>query len=444
MTRAFLFICLVFVPSIVQAVEFSEIAYDIAGTDTKREWVEIYNDSPEPIDLTGWLFYDGSYHRLMSDSVLTVPAGQYAVLASDAASFKIDYPSYTGLLIDTVMNLPNYSASRIEPIKLALADSVKQVIVEILYLPTKRGSLGYTLERQKDGNFADSSLVGGSPGTVAPPPPVYSSQIQLSELLANPAGPDTDTEWVELYNAGPSQVALDGWFLTDRLLDEAGVSKQVIKSGETIAAGGYITIKIEGTLLKNQNGRLNLYWPSGEMRETVNWEETIKDDMSYAKIDGQWQLTSALTPGYPNQSELIMTKQTPPTANVVGENSVSSRATDKPMAKSSPQVLPTPIPSPLDSSPNIAIRPSPLIQRAINSPTLPIHLGLSANQSIKASPLAITKVAGAEAQTSGRGAGRDRLMIAAVIIIGLVYVFHQAIFLRLQRWRERFWPRLIT
>ena len=45
-------------------VYINEIMYDIEGSDDKKEWVEIYNDSASEVSLKDWRFNDGSNHVL--------------------------------------------------------------------------------------------------------------------------------------------------------------------------------------------------------------------------------------------------------------------------------------------------------------------------------------------------------------------------------------------
>ena len=45
-----------------EQIKITEIMYDLEGTDTDREWIEVHNETGTEIDLTGWKFYDGSNH----------------------------------------------------------------------------------------------------------------------------------------------------------------------------------------------------------------------------------------------------------------------------------------------------------------------------------------------------------------------------------------------
>jgi Lamin Tail Domain/PKD domain len=82
--------------------EITEIMYDLDGTDTNREWVEVHNTGSTDDDLSKWyLFSDNTKHALVPQGVSTVAAGGYAVIVQDVAKFQIDWPNYTGLLFDS-------------------------------------------------------------------------------------------------------------------------------------------------------------------------------------------------------------------------------------------------------------------------------------------------------------------------------------------------------
>lgn len=94
------------------AFSFTEIMYDAPGTDAKHEWVEVQNDGPA-VDMTGYKFFEnGSNHGLtLFAGSGTVGAGGYAVIADDAATFLVDYPSFSGSLFDSTFSLSNTGES---------------------------------------------------------------------------------------------------------------------------------------------------------------------------------------------------------------------------------------------------------------------------------------------------------------------------------------------
>jgi hypothetical protein len=103
---AFLFIFISFcvLPSAARAaVVINEVMYNPEGSDSGREWVELYNDGSADATLVGgtgkgsWRIADSANHSITDPAggvgrgSLVVPAGGYLVLASDPAVFMGEY-----------------------------------------------------------------------------------------------------------------------------------------------------------------------------------------------------------------------------------------------------------------------------------------------------------------------------------------------------------------
>ena len=102
------------------SVGLSEIMYDPKGTDTKHEWVELYNSGSDAADISKYKLNDGSSstnHALNAPPAnggtgsLSVPAGGYAILADDATTFLADYPAFSGTVIDSSFSLVDSGAT---------------------------------------------------------------------------------------------------------------------------------------------------------------------------------------------------------------------------------------------------------------------------------------------------------------------------------------------
>ncbi|MCJ7816823.1 MAG: lamin tail domain-containing protein, partial [Candidatus Aenigmarchaeota archaeon] len=91
------------------SVVFSEINYNANGTDTKHEWIEIYNNGTIAVDVTKWRFEeDGTQHLLKNTTSETLlKPKSYATIVQDEIQFLQDYPDYTGLLFDSSFSLVN-------------------------------------------------------------------------------------------------------------------------------------------------------------------------------------------------------------------------------------------------------------------------------------------------------------------------------------------------
>lgn len=98
-------------------VVITEFLYDADGTDTDKEYVEIFNAGSSSVDLTKWKINDGSNHTLNvppkngGTGSIVLAAGGYAILVDNATDFLALHSGLSGTVIDTVLSLNNTSGS---------------------------------------------------------------------------------------------------------------------------------------------------------------------------------------------------------------------------------------------------------------------------------------------------------------------------------------------
>ena len=89
-----------FVPHVALASVFiSEILYDLRdGSDSGREWIEVYNDGAEAVNLVSYtVLENGKKHAISAVSGgATLAPHTYAIIADNVAKFKTDVPLYAG------------------------------------------------------------------------------------------------------------------------------------------------------------------------------------------------------------------------------------------------------------------------------------------------------------------------------------------------------------
>jgi len=102
---------LALLPNILHArILINEIMYDPEGSDTGREWVEVFNSGTETIDLSSYKLFESNVNHklsLFSSENLNISAGQFAIIADNPEKFLIDFPNFAGLLIDSAFSLNN-------------------------------------------------------------------------------------------------------------------------------------------------------------------------------------------------------------------------------------------------------------------------------------------------------------------------------------------------
>ena len=147
----------------VEALIISEVMSNPVGDDSGREWVEIYNDSDNSIDissLTISIKNGNPVNVTPMQGGTTLASNSYAIIGSTVSSatkFLQDYPTYNGILLKSGISLVNTGITSID-IRL------NGIVADILssYTAAKEG---YTLSRI-NGNFVLSNPTPGNDNQV--------------------------------------------------------------------------------------------------------------------------------------------------------------------------------------------------------------------------------------------------------------------------------------
>ncbi len=135
------------------------------------------------------------------------------------------------------------------------------------------------------------------------------ANLELSEIVPNPAGTDTNHEYIEFYNSSNYSVDLSGCSLKI-----GGITKKLKGTAES----GYTAYY--GLTLPNADGAtIELITSTNE--DVVTYPANLKDDQSWAYINGQWQLTEQPTPGMKNVAYMKAEEE-----NITSTNSSSLEA----------------------------------------------------------------------------------------------------------------------
>jgi len=248
----------ILVDSKPNGLQITEINYNPLGSDTipgsEFEFIELKNNGVTSVNLTAALFIDGIKFGFNNETILE--SGKFIVLSSNIESFKqrygyLPFGEYEGQLSN--------SGERIR-----LVNAVGDTILSVHYLntvpwPTSADGLGFSLVPSTKAiaanwdesiNWRASSVLNGSPnaddeGTMIAP-------IVINEIITNTDAPQTDA--VELFNPGNSDVNIGGWYLSD---NRSKPTKWKIPAGTVIPANGFLAFN-EGhyennTMLYNEN-----------------------------------------------------------------------------------------------------------------------------------------------------------------------------------------------
>lgn len=119
--------------------------------------------------------------------------------------------------------------------------------------------------------------------------------ILISEWLPNPAGPDAEGEWLELFNGGGSAVFLSGWRV------ENGSGKSVRIGDLKIDAGGYLVLFRKNTklVLRNRDEKISLYNAEGRIVSRAEFLGSVPEGKSVSRTENGFIVTEP-TPGREN------------------------------------------------------------------------------------------------------------------------------------------------
>ncbi len=206
------------------AVQITEIMYDVPGTDTGREWVEVTNTGSVAEDLGAYRLFEGNTNHsitVLSGSGILV-AGASAVVVEDGAKFAADWPSYAGPVLKSSFSLSNTGET------IGIKDSSLTLVDSATY-DSSMGAAGDGNSLQRSGaTFAAGAANPGtysgsaSPSTPnqqqsssSPPAPGQTQQVSAG-TVSGPASLSIDID------AEPYVLVGAGSFFTGSASDDKG------------------------------------------------------------------------------------------------------------------------------------------------------------------------------------------------------------------------------
>lgn len=160
-----------------------EIMYAPDGADSGREWVEVCNAGDSTVSIDGWKLYENDTNHGISviSGSTSLDENTCAIIADNADSFKNDYPSFSGSLLDSAFSLKNTGE------QIALKDDDGSIVDSVEYDNTLGAEdTGESLHRDGDTFYAAAPSPGeadsvqiqesgnGSSGTQSP--------VQIGEI----------------------------------------------------------------------------------------------------------------------------------------------------------------------------------------------------------------------------------------------------------------------
>jgi len=231
-----------FIRDVDMPLRITELMYDpplpaLPGpfTNADFEFIEIQNTGTQTLGLAGVILSGNARFDFSEGAAATLAPGGYVVLVSNLEAFQSRYPHWTNILIAGEYNGRFFQPGdlRDSGAALTLTDGLGREVQSFTYdgawCSATRGA-GYSLTivdahaatGQWNANSAwlPSSVWGGTPGygdRTGGAVPLYINEFMAlnNTTITNELGRYED--WIELYNAGISNISLAGMYISDSL-----------------------------------------------------------------------------------------------------------------------------------------------------------------------------------------------------------------------------------
>ena len=269
------------------------------------DWVELHNNASAPVDISGFTLSDN-----MGNNKYEFPAG--TVIAADGylvvhCADGMEDPGIAPFGLSKsggeILVLKNNQGLIVEIADSVAMDTGSQIRGEGgKWIRSETPSPGFS--NTEDGYLAFLRSIGAAEGSVVISELMAGDQVLLSDDF------DDFSDWVELYNPGSEDVALDGWYLSDDLTNPRKwqFPNVQIKAGERMVV--YLSGRDTRTDRQLHTG-FSLS-AGGESLVISSYLGSVVDSVTFGKSEpncsfvcdgGEPVLCAMPTPGLPNDDE---------------------------------------------------------------------------------------------------------------------------------------------
>jgi len=290
-------------------VVINEIAWMGTEANSSDEWIELYNNTEQDINLEGWALYEKEV--LIEPLTGIIQASSYYLIerTDDSTIQNIaanQEPSgWGGYGLNNSgehLKLINQELVIIDEIDCSLGwfEGGSSSFKTMERIDTKEiGSTLYnwqtSVSTQKIAIDSQGNIINGTPNTKnsiylesSSEEITYSSDIIINEILPSPEGADSENEWIELKNQGNQEVLLFNWSIRDK---KGTINTYVFPENTNIKPQGFLilTRPISGITLNNSEDGLVLMHPNGNIISSVNYVNApIGESFNYINFERVW------------------------------------------------------------------------------------------------------------------------------------------------------------
>ena len=250
-------------------IYINELLPNPEGSDD-YEWIEIYNNGSEEVDLSGWMLSDSTKNKYVISQGTKISAQGYLIFEKLNTQISLNNSngdnvflySPDGIIVSETNYIDkaeeNYSWARDVSGDFKWTINVTKGCENIIALPVD--------QEDEDNSQNESKTVEENQNSEDV------IEILITEILPNPFGLDDGlNEWVEIYNTTTQDIILDNWKLKDN-------SGEYVFKNTTITARGFLVLRRQetGLMLNNING---------DFIELINKDNKQIDKKSYTKTE---------------------------------------------------------------------------------------------------------------------------------------------------------------
>jgi len=304
----FLLFSFLFLPTVAigsSNIIINEIAWMGTEKSSSDEWIELFNNSDFSVSLDGWTLKTATGTLEISLKGIVPAKGFYLLERSNddtVPGINADL-IYTGALKNTgesiglYDNLANLIDSAVYSEGWPAGDNQTKQTMERIGL-----SLWQTSQNSEGTPKAENSIIiktEEKEEKTNKEGKIYPLGIIINEVLPSPEGPDSEKEWIEIFNQNNFEVDLSDWQISDA---SGTIKTYTFPIGTKINPQGFIVLYRPTTkiTLNNEGDVLKLIQPDGKIIDSVNYEKAPMGS-SYNRIGSKWLWSIVPTPGSINQ-----------------------------------------------------------------------------------------------------------------------------------------------
>ncbi len=284
------------------AIRINELVSDPVLYDT--EWIELYNTTNFPIDMSLWKLVDGSNKNHFLSGIL--PSGEFIIInnlkfALNNSGDTITLISSNNTIIDTMKYGISESSAQIPTKSMSIARRYDGVSTGI-------DKNDFALTLTKTPGFANRIFIPPTPEpTIQKTASTQSittnitaekiipqeEKLLINELFPNPDGADTENEFIELFNPQDRAINLKNWTIEDGSHTRYQFHSELIEP-----RAYYVLTRAKSSISLNNSGTetITLTDPFHRVIDEVSYTQKVGKDWSYGRMTNEWSWSLKSTP----------------------------------------------------------------------------------------------------------------------------------------------------